>query len=199
MPNANRGSTGFQSNEFDQEYDRPSKSQRKRDMLALQDLGAELISQPKDRIVRVPMPEDVRDAILECKEIRDHEGKRRQLQYVGKKMRSLEETEIAAIREILDSWKGHSKAATAGLHALEKQRARLLENDDALTELRVRHPQLDVQHLRTLVRNARREQAEGKPPKAYREIFQVLKSLSGESDDVADPELTEQDEHDNED
>src|SRR6476620_10498779 len=90
MPNPNRGACGFQSSEFEQEYTRPSKSQLKREMTALQVLGAELVSQPKDRIKRVPMPEDVREAILECQKITDHEGRRRQMQYVGKKMRTLE-------------------------------------------------------------------------------------------------------------
>ncbi|MET0961270.1 MAG: DUF615 domain-containing protein, partial [Noviherbaspirillum sp.] len=71
MPNSNRGNTGFQSNEFEQEYDRPSKSQLKRDMTALQKLGAELIAEPRERVKRVPMPEDVRDAILECQQITD--------------------------------------------------------------------------------------------------------------------------------
>jgi len=177
MPNPNRGSCGFQSNEFEQEYDRPSKSQLKRDMTALQKLGEELVAEPRDRVKRVPMPEDVRDAILECQQIKDHEGRRRQMQYVGKKMRSLEEDEIAAIQRTLDSWRGLSKADTASMHALERRREKLLKDDNALTELLAQHPDLDAQHLRTLIRNARKEQAENKPPKAYREIFQILKQL----------------------
>ena len=181
MPNPNRGSGGFQSNEFEQEYDRPSKSQLKREMTALQKLGAELIAEPRDRVKRVPMPEDVRDAILECQQIKDHEGRRRQLQYVGKKMRTLEEGEIAAIQRMLDSWRGLSKADTASLHAIERRREKLLKDDSALTVLLAQHTELDAQHLRTLIRNARKEQAENKPPKAYREIFQILKQLQGES------------------
>ena len=177
MPNPNRGSCGFQSNEFEQEYDRPSKSQLKRDMTALQKLGEELVAEPRDRVKRVPMPEDVRDAILECQQIKDHEGRRRQMQYVGKKMRSLDEDEIAAIQRTLDSWRGLSKADTAAMHALERRREKLLKDDNALTELLAQHPDLDVQQLRTLIRNARKEQAENKPPKAYREIFQILKQL----------------------
>ena len=177
MPNPNRGSCGFQSNEFEQEYDRPSKSQLKREMTALQKLGEELVAEPRDRVKRVPMPEDVRDAILECQQIKDHEGRRRQMQYVGKKMRTLEEDEIAAIQRTLDSWRGLSKADTASMHALERRREKLLKDDSALTELLAQHPDLDVQHLRTLIRNARKEQAENKPPKAYREIFQILKQL----------------------
>jgi ribosome-associated protein len=177
MPNPNRGSCGFQSNEFEQEYDRPSKSQLKRDMTALQKLGEELVAEPRDRVKRVPMPEDVRDVILECQQIKDHEGRRRQMQFVGKKMRTLEEDEIAAIQKTLDSWRGLSKADTASMHALERRREKLLKDDNALTELLAQHPDLDAQHLRTLIRNARKEQAENKPPKAYREIFQILKQL----------------------
>lgn len=181
MPNPNRGSVGFQSNEFEQEYDRPSKSQLKREMTALQELGEELVAQPKDRVMRVPMPEDVRDVILECQRIKDHEGRRRQLQYVGRKMRTLEEDEVAAIKRTLDSWKGASKAETAALHALERRREKLLADDNALTELKAQYSEVDVQQLRTLIRNARKEQAENKPPKAYREIFQILKQLQSQT------------------
>jgi ribosome-associated protein len=193
MPNSNRGSVGFRSNEFEQEYERPSKSELKRQMTALQKLGEELVAEPRDRVKRVPMPEDVRDAILECQQIKDHEGRRRQMQYVGKKMRSLEEDEIAAIQKVLDSWKGASKAETAALHALERKRDKLLADDKALTELLQEHPELDVQQLRTLIRNARKEQAENKPPKAYREIFQILKSLHAPAAQTTDDENEEDD------
>src|ERR1700692_1963733 len=127
------------------------------------------------------MPEDVRDAILECQQIKDHEGRRRQMQYVGKKMRTLDEDELAAIQRTLDSWRGLSKADTAAMHALARRRDKLLKDDNALPELLQQHPALDVQHLRTLIRNARKEQAENKPPKAYREIFQILKELQSVS------------------
>ncbi len=177
MPNANRGAVGFQSSEFEQQYDRPSKSQLKRDMTALQKLGEVLVEAPRDRVKKVPMPEDVLDAILACQQITSHEGRRRQMQYVGKKMRTLDEAEVAVIQKAVDSWRGASKAETAALHAIERQREKLLADDAALTELRDRHPGIDLQQLRTLIRNARKEQAEHKPPKAYREIFQILKSL----------------------
>jgi ribosome-associated protein len=178
MPNPNRGSVGFQSNEFEQEYERPSKSELKRQMDELQKLGAQLVAEPRDRVKRVPMPEDVKDAILMCQTITNHEGRRRQLQFVGKKMRSLTEEEVAVIQRTIDSWKGASKAETAALHALERRREKLLTDDKALTTLLEEHPELDVQHLRTLIRNARKEQAENKPPKAYRELFQILKDLN---------------------
>jgi ribosome-associated protein len=177
MPNPNRGSCGFQSNEFEQEYDRPSKSQLKREMTELQKLGAELVDEPRDRVKRMQMPEDVRDAILECQTIKDHEGRRRQMQYVGKKMRTLEPEEIAVIQKTLEVWRGQSKSNVAATHALERQREKLLKDDSYLTELLASHPELDAQRLRTLIRNAKKELAESKPPKAYREIYQILKGI----------------------
>lgn len=196
MPNPNRGSCGYQSNEFEQEYDRPSKSQLKREMAALQKLGEDLVAEPRDRVKRVPMPEDVRDAILECQTIKDHEGRRRQMQYVGKKMRSLEPEELAIIQRTIDSWKGLSKADTAAMHSLERKREKLLAKDEALTQLLAEHPELDAQHLRTLIRNARKEQAENKPPKAYREIYQILKELqkASQAANSEDEDLDESDE-----
>jgi len=122
----------------------------------------------------------VRDAILECQLIKDHEGRRRQLQYVGKKMRTLDADEVAVIQKTIDSWKGMSKSDTAAMHALERHRDRLLSDDKALTELLSQNPQLDAQQLRALIRNARKEQAENKPPKAYREIFQILKQIAAD-------------------
>lgn len=185
MPNPNRGACGFQSSEFEQEYERPSKSELKRQMSELQKLGEELVAEARDRVKRVPMPEDVRDAILMCQTITNHEGRRRQMQFVGKMMRKLDDEEVAIIQRTIDSWKGMSKADTAALHALERRRDKLLADDKALTTLLAEHAELDGQHLRTLIRNARKEQAENKPPKAYREIFQILKDLDKKSKGAA--------------
>ena len=178
MPNANRGAVGFRSDEFDQEYDRPSKSELKRLSNELQKLGEQLIDEPRDRVKRVPMPDEVKDAILTCQTITNHEGRRRQLQYVGKMMRTLNEEEVAVIQRTIESWKGASKAETAALHALERRRDKLLADDNALTPLLQEYPELNAQQLRTLIRNARKEQLDNKPPKAYREIFQILKDLA---------------------
>ena len=202
MVNPNRGAVGFSSTEFEQEYERPSKSEMKRQVNALQDLGAALIAEPRDRVKRVPMPEDVRDAILECQLITNHEGRRRALQYVGKKMRTLDEAEVAAIQRAIDSWKGLSKADTNAMHALERRRDKLLADDKVLTTLLAENPELDAQHLRTLIRNARKEQAEKKPPKAYREIFQILKQIDAKKnkpaaagDDAASDDADHDDDH----
>jgi len=177
MVNPNRGAVGFSSTEFEEEYERPSKSEAKRQSNALQKMGETLVEAPRDRVKRVPMPEDVLEAILMCQTITNHEGRRRQMQFVGKKMRTLDEAEIAAIQQTIDGWKGASKSDTAAMDALERRRDKLLADDKALTVLLSENPELDVQHLRTLIRNARKEQAENKPPKAYREIFQILKQV----------------------
>lgn len=175
----------------------PSKSQRKRESHALQDLGEELVNLAKDALARVPMPENLERAVKDCRKITAHEGRRRQMQYVGKQMRTLHESEVEAIRRALDVIKGVSKAETAKLHALERWRERLLAKDEALTELLAQHPQADAQQLRTLIRNARREQAAQKPPKAFRELFQALKDLLGtgpshaETSDDVENELPE--------
>jgi ribosome-associated protein len=198
MPNANRGAVGFRSDEFEPEYDRPSKSELKRQSNELQKLGEQLIEAPRDRVKRVPMPDEVKDAILMCQTISNHEGRRRQLQFVGKLMRTLDEEEVAVIQRTIESWKGTSRAEAAALHALERRREKLLADDKALTQLLEEHPELDVQHLRTLIRNARKEQAENKPPKAYREIFQILKDLAKQPKAAAGDEAEDQGEEDDE-
>ena len=116
MVNANRGSSGFQSSEFEQEYDRPSKSQLKRDMTALQKLGEQLVNEPKERVERVPMPDDLRAAILEARRVKVHEGRRRLLQFIGRLMRELGPERVAAIQNAVDGWKGHSKSETCLLY-----------------------------------------------------------------------------------
>ena len=164
-------------------YDRPSKSQLKREMEALQELGQALVELPKDALKRMPMTEDLADAVHECRRITDHEGKRRQLQYVGRMMRGLREDEVAALRTALEEHRGVNKAATARLHWIERTREKLLANDAALTEFIRQHPGADAQEGRTLIRNARREQEQGRPPKYFRELFQWIKTMSGRSEE----------------
>ncbi len=169
-------------------YDRPSKSQLKRDMHALQELGEALIALPKDALKRMPMPEALNDAVREARRITDHEGKRRQVQYVGRVMRGLLDAETAALRTALDSYKGINKAETARLHWIERTREKLLADDAALTEFIRQHPAADPQEGRTLIRNARKEQQQEKPPRYFRELFQWIKDTSktGNDDDDSD-------------
>ena len=180
MPRPRHAITDTPPDALEPEYDRPSKSRRKRDMTALQKLGEQLAEAPAERTRRLALPENLGSAIEEYRKIKSHEGKRRQLQFIGKIMRGLEETETAAITHAIESWKGQSKAEIAAIHALEKQREKLLADDAALTGFLADNPQTDRQHLRNLIRQARKEQAENKPPKAYREIFQLLKQAQAE-------------------
>ncbi|WP_432257755.1 ribosome biogenesis factor YjgA [Cupriavidus sp. TMH.W2] len=159
------------------EDDEPkSKSQRKRDMTALQDLGAELEALAKDRLARVPMPEALADAIHQARRINSHEGKRRQMQFVGKIMRGLEDEEVEVIRQALEGFKGTSKAETARMHLIERWRELLLADDAALTRFLAEHPGSDVQALRNTIRNARKEKELAKPPRYFRELFQAIKT-----------------------
>jgi ribosome-associated protein len=164
----------------DDPYDgRPSKSQLKREMLALQKLGAELVELPKDALKKMPMPETLDEAIREARRITDHEGKRRQMQYVGKVMRTLYDEEVAALRAALDAYHGGSKAETAKMHAAERWRERLLADDQALTEFIAKYPVADVQVGRNLIRNARRDAQQQRPPRHFRELFQWIKAAQG--------------------
>jgi ribosome-associated protein len=183
--------------DVDNGYDRPSKSQLKRDMIALQVLGQALVDLPKDALKRMPMPEKLADAVRDARRITDHEGKRRQLQYVGRVMRTLTDAETDALRTALDAQRGVNKAATARLHWIERTREQLLADDAALTAFIRQHPDADPQEGRTLIRNARKEAQLSKPPRYYRELFQWIKTASGTPGDDEDeaPEGAE-DEHD---
>lgn len=158
----------------DEEELPPSKTKIKKQMHDLQDLGAELVALGKDQLAQLDIPETLRDAIREMHRINKFGAQRRQMQYIGKLMR---EVETAPIIAKLDAWKGTSQTHVAYMHQLERWRDRLLESDSALTELLAAHPQTDVQRLRTLIRNAQKEREAQKPPKNFREIFQVLREI----------------------
>ncbi|MGV1017167.1 MAG: ribosome biogenesis factor YjgA [Fluviibacter phosphoraccumulans] len=153
---------------------RPSKTKAKEEMDALQELGKRLVEVSNDRLKKLDIPEILADAVREAKRISSFGALRRQMQYIGKLMRDVD---VEPIQEMLDEIDGVSNKANARFHALEKQRDKLLADESVITALKNQHPDLDVTALRTLRRNALKEQAEQKPPKAYRAIFQLLKSL----------------------
>jgi ribosome-associated protein len=151
-----------------------SKTRRKREMLELQALGAALVALPEAQLGRMALAPRLLEAVLEAKRINSHEAKRRQLQYIGRLMR---EVDSEPIRAELAAIQGGSAQATAAHRRLETWRERLLEDDAALTAFVAEHPRSDLQEVRALIRNARKEQKEGKPPRAYRELFRMLKTL----------------------
>jgi ribosome-associated protein len=151
-----------------------SKTRKKREMLELQALGAALLRLSDSRLETIEIPEKLREALLEAKRIRSHEAKRRQMQYIGRLMRDIDP---APIRSLLAELEGSSAQATARHRRLEAWRTRLIGDDEALTAFAAEHPGADLQALRSLIRNARKEASLGKPPRAYRELFRVLKEI----------------------
>jgi ribosome-associated protein len=157
---------------------RPSKTQLKQQSHAMQKLGLELAELPADRLDAIAMPEALRAAIDEYRRTKSHEGRRRQLQYVGKLMRGADEAEL---REALAAATLGSARATLALHEAERWRAELIADDTALGRWLERHPDTDSQQLRSLVRAARRDATglapEARQPKSFRELFQFLKPM----------------------
>lgn len=155
----------------------PSKSELKRQMTERQKLAEVLAALSSDALKTIPLDEAIKAAIAETNKIKSFEAIRRHKQYLGKLMRFLDEEELAAIQKRLDAIQGISKAETAKLHHLEQYRDRLVADDAAFTKLIEQFPDMDIQSMRTLIRNARREKEQNKPPKAYREIFRILKEM----------------------
>ncbi len=168
----------YDGDDYDEEefegYDGPSKSQLKRESHALQDLGKELIALRADQLAKIPLPEDLLEAIHDHQRFKKHEAKRRQLQYIGRLMRSLDPEPIQAA---LDDVKGVSATEVARQHRLERQRDELMEDEGILFRIAEANPGADLQRLRVLRRNAIKEREVGKPPKSYREIFRVLREI----------------------
>ena len=153
----------------------PSKTQRKQQMEELQTLGEELVALSLDRIKRIDIPDDLRDAVREAQRMTRHdEAKRRQMQYIGKLMRGVE---VEPIRAALALVRGESAGETAKLHRLERLRSELLADEKVAGEIAELYPAVDLQHLRSLRRAALKEQLNNKPPRSYRAIFQLLKAL----------------------
>lgn len=152
----------------------PSKSQRKRDMHALQALGEELAAQSEARLRSLDLPDGLRDALLQVRTLRTHGAVRRQLQYVGKLMRDIDP---APLRAQLEVWNGTSREAVARQHEAEHWRERLIEDDQHFSALLEAFPALDIPSLRTLIRAARREREEQRPPRNCRELYRALLAL----------------------
>ena len=159
---------------------RPSKTRRKQDSHDLQTLGQALTEMPDDQLVALPLSEALLDAVREWKRTRSHEGKRRQMQFIGKLMRRSDEAPIRAA--VAERQLGHARDSLA-LHEAERWRAELVANDDAATRWIAAHPEADAQQLRSLVRAARKDASlvpEQRSGRAYRELFQFVKQHSGD-------------------
>ncbi|HEX5683828.1 MAG TPA: ribosome biogenesis factor YjgA [Ideonella sp.] len=177
---------------------RPSKSALKRQMHSLQSLGQELSELPASRVAKLGLPEALLDALAEYRRIRSHEGRRRQLQFIGKLMR---QTDEAPIREAVAAAKLGSAKETLALHEAERWREELLASDDAITRWLNNFPETDAQQLRSLVRAARKdakaEAVEQRHGRSYREMFQLIKTALAATS-ASQPDDGEQGEDDDE-
>ena len=149
-----------------------SKTKKKRQVEELQALGAALVELAPTQLAAIDLPGELRIAVREAQRITSHEARRRQLQYIGKLMRAVDPEPV---RAALAAIAGQSAAARARQKRLERWRERLIADDVALTEFATEHAGADLQALRALIRNARKEIAENRPPRAQRELFRFLR------------------------
>ena len=151
-----------------------SKTRRKRESEALQDLGAELVALPGERLAAIGLPDFLRDAVLDARRITGFEARRRQMQYIGKLMRKVDPEPI---RSRIEAWKSPERAQVAHFKRIETWRERLLAEQDALADLVRQYPSADTHQFDALIRDAYREREENRPPKSYRALFQALRAL----------------------
>ncbi|MBV8042652.1 ribosome biogenesis factor YjgA [Pluralibacter sp.] len=152
-----------------------SKSEIKRDAEELKQLGAEIVELGKNALEKIPLDDDLRAAIELAQRIKK-EGRRRQMQLIGKLLR---QRDVEPIRQALDKLKNRHNQQVALFHKLEHLRDRLImEGDDAVAEVLNLWPDADRQQLRSLIRNAQKERDGNKPPKSARLIFQYLRELA---------------------
>jgi ribosome-associated protein len=164
-----------------------SRTDLKRESTELQKLGEALLTLRADLIARLALPEKLLDGLAEAKRITNFEGKRRQMQFIGKQMRLLEPEVVDAIRTTLDEQHKGSAEENLALHLAEQWRDRLIADEEAMHEWMQLHPDTDTQQLRALIRQARKDTqpdntsiSQGLAPRrgrAYREIFQLIREL----------------------
>lgn len=177
---------------------RPSKTRMKQQAHELQTLGEELAALPVSRLAKLDMPEGLRDAIAELRRTRSHEGKRRQLQYVGKQMRF---ANPEPLREAVAAFKLGSAKDTLRLHDTERWRDEMVADDEAVTRWAQEFPGSDLQQLRSLVRAARTDAAaapEKRNGRGYRALFQFIKPHLAAADGgpATEDDETDDDDHD---
>ena len=171
------------------EYRDISRSENRRQALEVLALGEQLVGLTPAQLAKLPIPEDLMPHIEYTKRITSHGARKRQLAFLAKQMRRESDEALQAIRDVLDASSEVSRREVAQMHRVEQWRERLLsQGDAALAELIAQFPDADRQQLRTLVRNALAEKARNKPPRAFRELFQVLRELlaSGAAADLAE-------------
>ncbi|WP_215399414.1 ribosome biogenesis factor YjgA [Rheinheimera oceanensis] len=167
--------TDFINGDTWDEEEGKSKSQVKREMHELQKLGEELVSLSAAARAKVPLDDELKDALqLADKLSNKREALRRHIQFIGRLMRT---RELEPIEQALAVLRNTNQAATRQFHKVEQWRDKLLADNDTVTDFIAAYPDVDVQQLRQLIRNAKKEQEKQQPPKAFRELFQLIKPL----------------------
>ena len=163
------------SEEYEDELERPSKSQLKRDSAALQDLAAELANLSRSELTGLSLPEPLFNAICEAAGMPHKGARKRMLKYTGGMLRKMD---VEPIRENLAKLRNQSAHSAREHHKIERWRDRLIiEDNQALTELLSEFPEADRQQLRQLTRNAKKEIEASRPPKSARQLFRYLREL----------------------
>lgn len=162
------------------EYLGPSKSQLKRESLHMIDVGEEILKLKPEDIRSLELPDDLEEAVATALKIKSRSGLKRQRQYIGKLLRSMDNENIEAqLRKI----QHRHDTNTAQFKRLEKWRDRLIENDkETLNEIIANHPEVDRQHINQLIRAAQLEKKQEKPPAASRKLFKYLRELEETQD-----------------
>lgn len=161
--------------------DRPSRSARRRGALDVLALARQLSELPPARLDKLGLPDDIRDELAEVQHTPSHIAHKRQLAHLAKRMRAHDDEDFAAARAALAGDRAAGAREAAALHRLETLRESLLgeQGDTALTSFVAEHPDVDRQRVRGLVRQSRRERETGKPPRAQRELFRLLRDTAG--------------------
>jgi ribosome-associated protein len=162
--------------------ERPSRTVRKKASHDLQELGEQLVLLPKSRLALIDMPESLRDAVEQYGNTRSFEGKRRQMQYIGKMMRN---ADPEPIREAVAAFQLGAARNTLALHQAERWRVELIADDEAVTRWAEDFPGSDMQQLRALIRSARKDAAEvpeKRNGRGFRELFQFVKAVLESAD-----------------
>nr|WP_319563439.1 ribosome biogenesis factor YjgA [uncultured Rhodoferax sp.] len=165
--------------------DEQSRTDLKRESTELQKLGADLLTLRADLLAGLALSDKFKDAIADAKRITNFEGKRRQMQFIGKLMRQLEPQVVEAVRAALDEQANGSNAEKLALHQAEVWRDRLITDEDAAAQWINLNPGCDTQQLRALIRQARKDAKPEKPGaavrhgRAYRDIFQLVREALG--------------------
>ena len=160
----------------EEEYSGPSRSQKKREMIALQKHAEKLMTLSPELVKKCGLPDYFIEEVLDAMAIKAHEAKRRKVQYIGKLMRDIDAQPLI---EFLEDIETGNKADNMKFHALEIWRAKLIDGDfSVFDEIMEQHPQADRQRLSQLARNAKKEKAQSKLPKAARALFKALRELS---------------------